>query len=931
MSDAFTDDFIKAAQSLDKFELPAELSEQFDVLECLASNELCDTYLLSEKDSSIKYVLKCYSKNNLASEYSEAKLLSGLSHSGFPALKSENENNTHIFVLREYANGMPLDYYLSEYGVFSISQALSIIFNLCETLSYLHSQSPPIIHRDIKPSNIIYNPNTGKVTLIDFGISRRYSEDSDSDTVNLGTKKFAPPEQYGFSQTDCRADIYALGVLFRFMLTGFVDGDINDKKLDQIISKCSAFSPKDRFQDIGSVKSALIKYKPGSKKMPLRIAALAIIICFFSAAIFQAFKNTNTSPTEPDPAAAPESAGRLNNNPQGISTDEEINAGENDYNFSDPFVEAAVRVSLGKSKTEPIYISDLNAVEVLGFAWELAVASRDEFIPISLAEQINNNSTKPSGALKNLSDLVYMPNLREIYLGGQEISDLSPLESCIQLTNVQVIRCPMVKDISFLSSSPRIWEFISYDTGIEDISALAKLPNLRALFLNGGFIKDLSPLRQMTALDCASLFNLPMSSPAELKNLPNLHSLTIRGIQLESLEGIENLKGLQYLDIAYTAVKDFSLLANHSAIKQLKISSDMEKNLQSASHNNYQLIIETPDGTDTVVFNEALIEKAVRHTLGFNDEQPITLQDLSTVQALYIAGNDIISTWEEYMILTGWDGHICGRFYLEPSSSNTSGIQSLADLAGMTNLTKLAIIAQNISDMSAISELPLEYLALCGNPITDTAVSPLKNCPSLCDLYIDGSDISDLSCLREFSNLKDLSIRHTKVSSLQPLEGLNIERLCLPTNIEDLTPLEKLPLKGLNLVQYPNDIDFICSLSNLESLFYSESRISSIEPFIRLGNLKVLALSNNNIADLSGLAQLTQLRQLTADSNPVTDISVVSNHPSLEVLEIRNCPIGDVSPLFDAAQLRIVALDSRLSQKIIAENSNYNFHMDINR
>ena len=62
--------------------------------------------------------------------------------------------------------------------------------------------------------------NDGTVKLIDFNASRRVTEGKRSDTVNLGTVGYAPPEQYGVAQSDPRSDIYALGVLLNVMLTG---------------------------------------------------------------------------------------------------------------------------------------------------------------------------------------------------------------------------------------------------------------------------------------------------------------------------------------------------------------------------------------------------------------------------------------------------------------------------------------------------------------------------------------------------------------------------------------------------------------------------------------------------------------------------------------------------------------------------------------
>ena len=135
------------------------------------------------------------------------------------------------------------------------------------------SKPPPVIHRDIKPQNIILSDD-GLATLIDFGISRYYDKNARSDTVCFGTQEFAPPEQYGFSQTDCRADIFSLGVLLGWMLTGRTsDFVIPDRRLARIVKKCTAFSPKDRYSSVAAVRRALVNADGHLEKAAARTAA----------------------------------------------------------------------------------------------------------------------------------------------------------------------------------------------------------------------------------------------------------------------------------------------------------------------------------------------------------------------------------------------------------------------------------------------------------------------------------------------------------------------------------------------------------------------------------------------------------------------------------------------------------------------------------
>lgn len=121
-------------------------------------------------------------------------------------------------VIMEYVEGETVSEAVCRRGA-SLGFAADLMPSVCDAVTGLHrAAGGPIIHRDLKPDNIIVSPR-GAV-LVDFGISRVYKEESERDTAMFGTRAYAPPEQFGFGQTDCRSDVYALGMLLCFCLTG---------------------------------------------------------------------------------------------------------------------------------------------------------------------------------------------------------------------------------------------------------------------------------------------------------------------------------------------------------------------------------------------------------------------------------------------------------------------------------------------------------------------------------------------------------------------------------------------------------------------------------------------------------------------------------------------------------------------------------------
>ena len=158
--------------------------------------------------------------------------------------------NDGTVCVEEYIEGELLSEIVDAENFFNEDDAENFLLQICDGLSVLHEKN--IIHRDIKPSNIIRRAD-GTFKLIDFDVARIFKADKKRDTKHFGTDGYAAPEQFGHGQTDARSDIYALGHTLKELLGGNYHG-----RFEKIISKCTEYDPKRRFQSAEELRAAVL-------------------------------------------------------------------------------------------------------------------------------------------------------------------------------------------------------------------------------------------------------------------------------------------------------------------------------------------------------------------------------------------------------------------------------------------------------------------------------------------------------------------------------------------------------------------------------------------------------------------------------------------------------------------------------------------------
>lgn len=220
----------------------------------------------------------------------EATFLAHLDHPNLVKVTDFFAEGDRHYLVMDYVEGRTLQQILEErQRPFLWNDLKQIAASLTEVLSYLHSQSPPILFRDLKPANIMLD-QAGRMKLIDFGIARTAAPGMETSTFlkGTGTNGFSPIEQYGVGDsTDQRSDIYAFGATLYYLLSGKLPPEavarvsgtkeliplrkLNSEippALSNILSKCMAVKQGDRYAHVGLVRQMLQQVKSEEEFSP---------------------------------------------------------------------------------------------------------------------------------------------------------------------------------------------------------------------------------------------------------------------------------------------------------------------------------------------------------------------------------------------------------------------------------------------------------------------------------------------------------------------------------------------------------------------------------------------------------------------------------------------------------------------------------------
>lgn len=590
--------------------LPEDMQEHWTVYECLKESEDSSTFLVKETATGILCVLK-WGRNRqaefLRNEMEIMEKMADRKLSGIPKTYRIFEENGEVYLVREYIEGMSLAQMVLQKGGISEAEICRISRKICQTAEQFQNPDEPMIHRDIKPENIVVTPG-GEVVFIDFGTMRSYKKDGSRDTFVVGTRGTAAPEQYGYTQTDQRTDVYAIGQTMLYMVSeSYEMNQLSEcavsRRMKKIIEKACSFEPDKRYGDAAQLRRAVEKCQANNRKKVYKKAG-AVFGLIAAGYILAIFSPDGTVIENKRIETAEQSA-----------AEEQIQA---EIIFREELIEEAVRKELGLSKTDKITASMLENVRKLRIVGKEILDDEDTFWGEGRHVDGKDSSFgSVRGNITDLSDLAQMVNLEELALCNQKIEDISGLKE-LPLKKLYLSK-NMITDFSVLLNLIDMDTLCIMENPAENLSVIGECTGILRLNIQGmnltdiDFLKNLSldyldmsnvevennifePLTEMKKLDTLCMCDVNEAAAETLSQMSTLKALFMWGdstilenlkplkgmtqletlaftTQISSLEGIEQFPSLNFLSVSFSLVKDLSPVTGAKNLQVIDISN----------------------------------------------------------------------------------------------------------------------------------------------------------------------------------------------------------------------------------------------------------------------------------------------------------------------------------------------------------------------
>jgi eukaryotic-like serine/threonine-protein kinase len=247
---------------------PNPVGGRYEILEPLARGGMGTVYRARDRELDRLVALKVLSATALDDEAAvsrlqqEARVLARLEHPGIVPVHDVGVlDDGRLFYVMKLVLGPRLDEHAAERP---LAERLRLFTRICEPVAFAHARG--VVHRDLKPENVMVGP-FGEVLVLDWGVALLTDgRDVDERLPVVGTPAYMAPEQARGERADARADVYALGGILHFLLTGAPPDSASltgPRAVQAICRKARAAAREDRYADVPAVSADVDRFLAG--------------------------------------------------------------------------------------------------------------------------------------------------------------------------------------------------------------------------------------------------------------------------------------------------------------------------------------------------------------------------------------------------------------------------------------------------------------------------------------------------------------------------------------------------------------------------------------------------------------------------------------------------------------------------------------------
>lgn len=573
--------------------------------------------------------------------------------------------------------------------------------------------------------------------------------------------------------------------------------------------------------------------------------------------------------------------------------------GEKISNTKPRFVEINLQDNSQELKIVSIYTTKVSRDEELKTWWNglsdswksyfkgrFQLAETDSADLDMLYRFVSIDSLNLSGnrAIKSLSPLSELRDLKVVDISNTQIQDLGPISNVTFLESLNISSTP-TSDIQFIKYSDRLRFLDISNTQVDSIAELINLKNLISLKIQKAPIASFSVINEFQNLEELDLRESGFNNAENIKSLKKLKKLNLSRNYLINFSALQGLEAMQILDLSETNIQDLSPLSGMADLEILDITQTPVGDLNPLA--NLQKLKKV--SADQTQITPLAADNFVRSHPGI-----LLIHHVKDLESWWDA---LSVAWKEVL--------------KKINPQITSNQPSIEVLTQTVMVTDLNLDASGISTLNPITRfVNLSSVSFSDNPLVDDLL-PLSELKLLKKIVGKNTAVSDLSSIEEIQGLESIDLEGSKVKTILPV--LNFPELTyLNVNgaefFADEVPEVLIVKSGITLIYRTAELmtwwdEMSLEWRDLLRAKFSLPESPSTEQLHQLTSRSELVLERVGIQDLAPLQVFVNLRKLAVFDAPVSSITHISGLRLLTSLKLSRMPVIDFLPISGLARL----------------------------